>query len=517
MAIYTAVSAVERTLVLVLGFFACTLRTTTAQIIHHHDVRPANFDWLSIWSTYYVRGPGAVDLSGITFVMKDSKAFSTYFPKRRHGMYANDDSNRDVVDASDHEDETRSGPSVIEIVVFDLSTSYTQYSKSAFQWMDNFPLQCCTAKAAAANECQLGELAVISDKDPFIKGMRRMSVPLSSSGVTVVGPLGVFDKPDSGFVSIHMAKCDRNKQTIGVTGNVVIRHVHGYLPGEFWNIYMVFAAIFIGYCVTFAWYGAMMYLHRATRVPMEKYVWMTILLGLLEAACWMCFLVTWNTVGSHPNWLLHVCAMVGGVKQVWCRSLMVMLSLGWHVTRIRLGRKTKWIVFLGMLFLGILMIQFLYRLGVWKEPYHYLRYGSMHFAMDTLLDFLIATIDLVYIAWILFSLSSSMTHLRDTSRTRKLKKYSTLRMCLVFFFLSAPAWGFETFIKRLIEPWTLFSASQMNYLLIILAVACLWRPSASAMEYSYVPSPVVEIEVSDVLEVPEASDASEQIRRRQVV
>jgi len=110
----------------------------------------------------------------------------------------------------------------------------------------------------------------------------------------------------------------------------------------------------------------------------------------------------------------------------------------------------------------------------------------------TILTFVVAAIDVLYVMWILDALSSTMEHLERLNQSRKLKRYLRLRCIFLFAVFFAAVWAVfaivnsfdQTEIVEEENAWIVEASTEVNYLWVLLGVACLWRPNPNAKEYA---------------------------------
>ncbi|GKY95508.1 hypothetical protein MPSEU_000512500 [Mayamaea pseudoterrestris] len=353
---------------------------------------------------------------------------------------------------------------------------------------------CCSSDAVALGLCKggadLGRLIVDQGKLPGKK--RQIPIPNSGEIAKSVNN-GLIDAEESGNYVLIMANCDDQGRDLLLTGEAAYKSVHGFLPGELWGFLYFFGAMTIAYLVVSLWYSIMMHLNFESRIPIEKWILTTILLGLGEMVFKTADAFVWNSDGHRHIWICYMGIVLGVVKRGWSRSLIVMVSLGWGVTRDTLGRKYKWIFMLCMLYIGLSAFCDL-TFVVANTAMETLSQNveSNLYDIYTLLTFTIAAVDVVYVMWIMDALASTMEHLESQQQTRKLKRYLRLRCLFLFAVLFAAAWAIfavaNAFTDGIVgeeDAWMVDSATELNYLIVMLGIACLWRPSPTAKEYAY--------------------------------
>lgn len=111
-----------------------------------------------------------------------------------------------------------------------------------------------------------------------------------------------------------------------------------------------------------------------------------------------------------------------------------------------------------------------------------------------ILTLVIAAIDVIFILWILDALNNTMEDLEATNQRMKLKRYLQLRCLLFFAILFAVVWivfGLvDTYMEESIleeqNQWIVLAAMELNFLMVLVGVAVLWKPNPRAKEFAFV-------------------------------
>jgi hypothetical protein len=362
-----------------------------------------------------------------------------------------------------------------------------KYSDGTLRW-------CCSPDAVTLGLCKednIGSLIVDEEKLP---GKKRV-IAIANTGfvadLKVSTP--VVPEVSTGQYVLVMANCNDHGRDILVTGEAAGKSEHGYLPGDLYGFLFFFAALTIAYLVIVLWYWAFMHLNQESRIPIEHWILLTIVLGLLEMSFKTADVYVWNIHGYRIWFLSYMGIAMGVVKRVLSRSLIVMVSLGWGVTRDVLGRKYKWIFMLGIAYLAASSLCDL-TLVIAVEDTNKLSNNAETelYDMYTVLTFVVALIDVIYAMWILDALAVTMEHLESMKQTRKLKRYYKLRCLFLFAVVFATAWAMFALANAVTngilqeeDSWMLDGATELNYLIVLIGVALLWRPSPSSKEYVY--------------------------------
>lgn len=172
-----------------------------------------------------------------------------------------------------------------------------------------------------------------------------------------------------------------------------------------------------------------------------------------------------------------------------------MVSLGWGVVRDTLGDQMNKIIFLGSFFFAsstardiIAIVSYVDMKTLSTENEEEL------IGIVEILTLVIAIIDVTFYMWILNALNGTMQYLENMSQHNKLRRYLRLRLILLLSILFAVVWGIfglvDTFLDEGIlsqdSEWAIKAAWELNYLLVLVSVAVLWRPNPAAKDYAFV-------------------------------
>jgi Lung seven transmembrane receptor len=266
-----------------------------------------------------------------------------------------------------------------------------------------------------------------------------------------------------------------------------------------------------------------MYVNEEHRIEIEKWIFLSICLGLLEMIFRSGDYFVWNADGYRSNFIIWIGVLTGVLKQGISRCLIVMVSLGWGVVRDSLGSTMRTIVVLGASYIGVSAVRDL-MLVFAVEDMTTLSYDAEEeiFSVIRILTLVISAVDVIFIMWILDALNNTMMYLENMNQSRKLERYLKLRCLFLFSILFATMWAVFTLVHTVNEEgiveeenaWAIDAASEVNYLFVLVGVAYLWRPNPNAKEYAYVMElPVMGADGENELEltgaVPSAMDSDD--------
>jgi hypothetical protein len=109
----------------------------------------------------------------------------------------------------------------------------------------------------------------------------------------------------------------------------------------------------------------------------------------------------------------------------------------------------------------------------------------------SILTIVIIILDGVFYFWILNSLNATTDYLRNMGQTTKLRRHLRLRCLMLTSMTIAAAWLIFTIVEKVLggilrtdQKWFMDGVMQLNYLLILIGVAILWRPNSNAKDYA---------------------------------
>lgn len=425
-----------------------------------------------------IRGPGKIDLGDLKFVTVEE-------PPNRNLQGQNTDG------------------TVIDIAEFHLpyvcarsngGCDFTALGVGAK--VDGEKRWCCTDESVALGMCEkesLGRLIINTTR--FTGSSRFIEVP-KEGVMSKQMRYGELDAKETGQYAVVFSNCDAVQgREINVAGEAIWKSVHGYLPGQFYG-FMIFNEIILAlYVVLFMWYSIKMRLNKESRIPIEKWILMTMILGIAEMLCRTSDFFIWNIVG-HRNNALAYCSIIASVlKRGISRCLIVMVSLGWGVVRDSLGSTMRSIVILGLVYIGLeatveIMIMFLIK-DVTELSY---KEEVEIFDVVEILSIALVVVDVIFVLWILDALNGTMEYLENMMQNRKLMRYLKLRCIFLFAILIGSIrlvfqWVDKNDEQGIVieeHQWVITAGEELNYLFVLIGVAILWVPSPNSKEYSYV-------------------------------
>uniref|UniRef100_A0A7S0XK24 GOST seven transmembrane domain-containing protein n=1 Tax=Pseudo-nitzschia delicatissima TaxID=44447 RepID=A0A7S0XK24_9STRA len=380
-------------------------------------------------------------------------------------------------------------------------------------------LYCCDDYSIEEGVCtatQYGRL--IMNTEVFAGSHRLINVPDHGEWSHQLTKYGTFEETENGHYAVIFANCNDDGRNIIVEGRTIWKSRHGYLPGDLFGLMHFYAAVFLFYFALLLWYGVRMKMFEESNIPIQTWIFGTMCMGTLEIFFRAGDLFVWNEDGSRFLIAYYIGIIVGVLKRGISRCLMVMVSLGWGVTRDELGPMTKKIHILGVLYIVISLVAEILDEIMFTGMKHLTKNEEEElFDVVTILNFVIVLINLIFYFWIIDSLSGTMEYLENMKQTRKLLRYLRLRMILMFSILFGVMWAVfgivDTYDQGIVTEeakWVIDASIEINYLFILVAVAYMWRPQENAKDYAYVmelPSMSAAVDDDDDEGMIELSDA----------
>eukprot|EP00590_Aulacoseira_subarctica_P009913 CAMPEP_0172417584 /NCGR_PEP_ID=MMETSP1064-20121228/4121_1 /TAXON_ID=202472 /ORGANISM="Aulacoseira subarctica , Strain CCAP 1002/5" /LENGTH=559 /DNA_ID=CAMNT_0013156027 /DNA_START=141 /DNA_END=1820 /DNA_ORIENTATION=+ len=460
------------------------------------------------YSEGYLVVPGSLDLSGLLFSTSDDG----YYQKKNRtenitttSTSSSSSSGDDLVNDDGKPNRQLQGSSKIDIVVFrepddcHRSTSGCDWTKLGVGASDSYGnlRWCCANDAIQLNMCtgknDYGRLILNAS---LFKGSTR-SITIDANGkqeIHVSSPLLSVDEGSGNYVMV-MANCNDEGRTVDVAGWYSWKSKGGYLPGDLFGAMYFYIFLALVYVVLLTWYGICMAIYKEATIPIQKWIFVTLLMGVVEMFCKVGDFLLWNSNGTRFWFALYFGVVLGIAKQALSRVLVLMVSLGWGVVRDTLGDQMNKIIFLGSFFfaaatardiISIISVVDMKTISIDGE--------EELIGIVEILTLIIAIIDVTFYMWILDALNGTMQYLENMSQHNKLRRYLRLRLILLLSILFAIVWGVfglvDTFLDEGIltqdSEWAIRAAWELNYLVVLVSVAVLWRPNPAAKDYAFV-------------------------------
>eukprot|EP00804_Cyclotella_cryptica_P030450 CCRYP_008523-RC/>CCRYP_008523-RC protein AED:0.27 eAED:0.27 QI:0/-1/0/1/-1/1/1/0/332 len=293
-----------------------------------------------------------------------------------------------------------------------------------------------------------------------------------------------------------MANCNNIiGRNLTVSGQYTWSSVHGYLPGNLLGQMYFFFLVFACYVLLFAFYACKMRKYRDAIIPIQKWVLAAIGIGVLELFFKGGDLWVWNVDGDRFWFSLYTGLVMGVLKRAISRYVVVMLCLGWGVACNASGSKFKVVVMLRVLNIGTSAVRDVMAVVAITEN-EILSVNEETEILDivTILTFCMAAIDAIFYLWIFDALNGTMQYLESKKQALGVTWHMRLRLIIfisVFFtimwtvFVIVDSYYDRRVVLKEENGWVLSSVWEINYVILLLGLCCLWVPEPGAKEYAY--------------------------------
>lgn len=309
-----------------------------------------------------------------------------------------------------------------------------------------------------------------------------------------------FPITSTGLKYLLISSCNELTGSVVINGKTEWKNPFGYLPGElhgFLPFTLGLAVAYVG--IGFAW--AMLSLwHWRELMILQTYVTVVLGLSMMEMTFRYYDYSQFNAHGSRSTELMLWASMLHTMKQTVSRMLVLIVSMGFGIVKPSLGDSANTVWGLGGLFFFFSMIQRVYELSAHTSAVTFMQYVTM---------LPVASLDLVFFVWIFRSLSEVTSQLEAKTsvgkENAKLELYRKFRRVLYFTMFVAGMWSIVysgiVVSGRITREWKtrwLFDGFfDLEYLLVLLAIMFLWRPTNNATQFAYAKVPVAVVANGD--------------------
>jgi len=166
-----------------------------------------------------------------------------------------------------------------------------------------------------------------------------------------------------------------------------------------------------------------------------------------------------------------------------------MVAMGWGVVRDSLGASLCKIIFLGLLYSGVVFTRDF--LGIIAETVTSVSLTEEEELVDValVLSVVAVILEIIFVMWIVSSLTATTDYLKNMNQTTKLRRHMRLRclvMTAIVVIIALVMVTLFQFFKPFLSAdqiWILRAVGHGNYLFVLFGVSVLWRPNANAKEY----------------------------------
>ena len=213
-------------------------------------------------------------------------------------------------------DQGLGGGSTVDIVVFHVPDECAR-SREGCDWTelgvgasdaDGNLRWCCSDDAVALGFCQADRQygRLIINQEKFQGDHRVLAIPASGHVERRITDGRMDFATEEGRYVMIISNCNDYGRDLQVTGSYEFVSKHGYLPGELFGEMYFFAAITVIYFILFLWYGCSMQCYSESRIEVQKWIILSIGLGLLETFFKTGDYFVWNEDGTRVWYAMYV-------------------------------------------------------------------------------------------------------------------------------------------------------------------------------------------------------------------
>ncbi|CAJ1969784.1 unnamed protein product [Cylindrotheca closterium] len=360
---------------------------------------------------------------------------------------------------------------------------------------------CCSANAIEQGFCNQDDAGkLILDRNLFVGEERLIQIPSSANETFAFDEM--LQIKETGEYTLLFANCDYGGLNVQLLPDASAGKKRD--RGLSYLGFILFYAFLAVYTASlFISYGRnLMRKTRATRHPMQKYLFFTMLVAFDDFA-FRAF--AFRALGAGPNWVwskLFIYAAVAFpvLKRGMTMSLGILVAKGWGIVDQQNSRLSlAQVINLGVVYTGLVAFR----------DFMSVQYFDLMVPLDGDSDFpkfsnvatictvIVHTMDILIGVWMVFTLNGTIRNLRrgDTTNIessnqqhRELENYVRLRQLILISMVIAAPWWIIRLLQR-VEGTIVFSSEyhtfivaaivQLLYVVILTNVSVLWRPRPS--------------------------------------
>jgi len=303
------------------------------------------------------------------------------------------------------------------------------------------------------------------------------------------GEDGRYDVTTTGEHIIIAANCDSrlSDSTIVMTGAGIWKNPFGFLPGRLFGFLPFYFGMLLVYVAFTSVWVVLCFVHRKDVAGIQHCITTALLLTLAEVVAWYADYRGFNDNGVRHMGVVISAILLTSLRLTVSRMLVVAVAIGFPVVRPTLGLGTK-------LKIGILgLVYFLCEGGLEIVT----RYSQTNETADRWRIFLslpVAVLNAVFYWWIFTALHDLLLYLEQQKQNIKLAMYRTFTHMLAASLVAAVLFAvyqiYFQMTNQLALHWSLLwlldgGFQLLQYSVIFLCIAWLWRPSSDSRRYAY--------------------------------
>lgn len=263
---------------------------------------------------------------------------------------------------------------------------------------------------------------------------------------------------------------------------------YGYLPGTMYGLLPFSGCLILAYLAMDAVFIGLFVIYRKSIIRVQYFILIVLAMATLETSFWYASYRSMNETGKpvccpYPP-LFLVWTVLKVFSEGLARVLLLLVSIGYGVVRPSIKRwESALILLLGVAY-TISGITLELNLAVAQAAGH--RHPPKFWSAIEIVT------NTIFSMWIYIALDTTRNTLKKTNQTAKFQMYDLLvkvllgylSIALVFFILQSAVmldvidWDWKW-------NWVVWATGRLLNFLIILGIACIWRPSSTSQLYAY--------------------------------
>eukprot|EP00930_Biecheleria_cincta_P032481 TRINITY_DN22541_c0_g1_i1.p1 TRINITY_DN22541_c0_g1~~TRINITY_DN22541_c0_g1_i1.p1 ORF type:complete len:505 (+),score=79.44 TRINITY_DN22541_c0_g1_i1:80-1594(+) len=289
----------------------------------------------------------------------------------------------------------------------------------------------------------------------------------------------------SGVYVLVLSNCGSFDQAT-ISGTVIVRNPHGYLPANEFPKIKFFLRLGAFYCAIGVVWALLCWRWRTELLKFHKCIAAVIVLGIIECGLTYMFLQDWNSDGIRSKLLFGLALFFSITRTTTSYMLVLVACLGWGVTRPMLDNATS--CYISVLSVAYIALNFVREIVI---TFRHTNSLPLYFVMLCLLPVSLMNGGIFY--WVFSALQTLMETLEARGQSQKLRIFEKLKWILIvsiFFAVATLVVQVLYFAKNAAQYWRdqwLITDMAPNavFAFVLVAIMVLWAPHSDSQRYAY--------------------------------
>jgi len=348
-------------------------------------------------------------------------------------------------------------------------------------------IDCCTDDDVAALRCSRSGNVYIPERpsgSPESSGLYLHTLRLVNGTLPKTEDTK-YRVIDTGMYILTLVNCG-GAENAGVTGVVVVRNPHGFLPANEYQKLPFYGWLAILYLLLGMIWAFLSIRWANELFAIQNCISAVLCLGTLESCLWYVLFRDWNWTGRRMTFLFIISLVVAVIKQILSYMLVLVASLGLGVTRDNIDRPTS-VRMQGVACLYI-VLDIVREIVVSFDEKHALPWV---FVLSCLLP--VAALNGVLFYWVIMALTQLIETLKELRQFEKLQMFKRFFAVLAFSLLIASITLFREVMGAMEGTqigwqyqWLYTDGiAHSIYTVVLVSVMYLWQPHHNSKRYAY--------------------------------